>query len=510
MRFFEDDPRTTRVRWYFVPRGTPFVPYPNRWVSSTWDADPKPLEDMGEQFTSGVWQDGERPPGIPLPPVHLCGTEEQWRFGQAMPPLVPVPLDANGVPLCCTQERRVVFPFENDIWFVADDVPGPQWASVGHWSDRADVDNPADQVEAEDWGSIDRLTPGLPRAVRFQGGEHMDMEKPLLAPSWTIWSAFFPEAGKFVNLLEAASGNAFISTGATNNGVRTVRLGVNSGALVLVVGVSGLVWRGPVFVRAAYDGATLSLKVYNQDLVGEQSAEVSPLDTPDWSRIGNTLGGPIHESIWVSEIMGWTRVLSAAEDAAILDYLTGRYPSEEEEMVTGGIVPFAGPLVPTGYLACDGTDYAEEDYPELVGAIGHVWDTFRGASSPGAGRFRLPWLDGLTLVGSGINGSNPSTTGRDLADTGGEEAHLLTAGEMPSHSHDVDDPTHIHGIQDGAGAFISPPGTTVRNATTGTLSADPIGFTDASTTGITLDNAGGDGSHNNMPPFAGVMYIIKT
>lgn len=100
MRFFADTDATTRVRWYFVEPDTPFVPYPNNWVSSNWDDDPKPAYHLGEQPDAArVWADGTGPiipEGGPI-----CGTAEQWRTGQALPPATPVPLSPDGVPLCC-------------------------------------------------------------------------------------------------------------------------------------------------------------------------------------------------------------------------------------------------------------------------------------------------------------------------------------------------------------------------------------------------------------------------
>lgn len=100
VRFYQDIEDTVRVRWYFVPKGTPFIPYRNNWVSMNWDSDPKPAYHLGEQPEYGrAWVNGTAVGSAPG--LHVCGTEEQWRFGQALPPSSPVPVGPDGTPLCC-------------------------------------------------------------------------------------------------------------------------------------------------------------------------------------------------------------------------------------------------------------------------------------------------------------------------------------------------------------------------------------------------------------------------
>jgi len=78
------------------------------------------------------------------------------------------------------------------------------------------------------------------------------------------------------------------------------------------------------------------------------------------------------------------RALLWGDGALVVEAIAFTNP-EDTYVVPGTVISFAGPLVPTGYLACDGTDYAEVDYPELFGAIGHTWDTVRGQSAPAGG-----------------------------------------------------------------------------------------------------------------------------
>ena len=75
----------------------------------------------------------------------------------------------------------------------------------------------------------------------------------------------------------------------------------------------------------------------------------------------------------------------------------------------------------------------------------------------------------------------------NLGKTGGEKTHVLTATEMPSHTHTVN-----NGIG-GSGSAIGWNGPT-------------LGYI----TSITTTSAGSDGAHNNIQPYNIVKYLIKT
>jgi len=156
--------------------------------------------------------------------------------------------------------------------------------------------------------------------------------------------------------------------------------------------------------------------------------------------------------------------------------------------VQPGIVDAAaGPNAPFGYLKCDGTDYASASYPDLSTYLAGTWDTFRGQSSPGAGRFRTPALQGLTLIG--VGGALGGVSARTLAQYVGEEQHTLTTTEIPAHSHPY--------------GKLNP-----------AINVDNTGSTrvaifDSDGTGGSTSNAGGGAAHNNMQPSAGINWVIK-
>jgi microcystin-dependent protein len=90
-----------------------------------------------------------------------------------------------------------------------------------------------------------------------------------------------------------------------------------------------------------------------------------------------------------------------------------------------------------------------------------------------------------------------------LAGKAGEETHVITVPEMPAHSHPVTDPGHAHTFlygDRGSGAFGVPPGQTYIPTDQFTINA--------AVTGISIQNTGNNGAHENLQPTVFVPYIV--
>ena len=103
---------------------------------------------------------------------------------------------------------------------------------------------------------------------------------------------------------------------------------------------------------------------------------------------------------------------------------------------------FAGAVVPTGSLECNGQIVLKADYPELYSAIGDLWATTGGAGSPLATEFRLPpqQIGGLGLF----------TRGKGAVGIG-----VYQADVFKSHNHTASSDStgaHVHTLQTGTTA----------------------------------------------------------
>ena len=208
----------------------------------------------------------------------------------------------------------------------------------------------------------------------------------------------------------------------------------------------------------------------------------------------SSLGGELERIRFViSQMIGSTYWYQPANNGNTLNNV----------FITGEIRSMAASMTLTGFLLCDGSAVSRTTYAALFTAIGTIW-----GSGDGSTTFNVPDLRGRCLIGSG---QGSGLTNRTAGTAGGEETHLLTTTEMPTHNHTatstVTDPGHVHSISAGNFAPAIAPclvsETVSSSANTG-----------SSTTGITvatsIANAGSGGAHNNMQPWAVVVYYIKT
>jgi microcystin-dependent protein len=217
----------------------------------------------------------------------------------------------------------------------------------------------------------------------------------------------------------------------------------------------------------------------------------------------------------------------------------------------GLVIPFAGAPslpsfeIPDGWLLCDGRTMLRADYPKLFAAISTTYNigTVAGTS------FMLPDLsDYRAILGDtagsrdGQSGSGEITggtaIGSQLVGTRGGEYEVTLSGaesataihyhptDEPGHHHTIADPGHTHSIQVQVNQIHY---TGAASATTGARSYNyDTGFNDKTSYAgdttvsvnstnaadyFTIDSAAeapANLPHNNMQPFVGMLYIIKT
>jgi microcystin-dependent protein len=154
-----------------------------------------------------------------------------------------------------------------------------------------------------------------------------------------------------------------------------------------------------------------------------------------------------------------------------------------------------------GWLLCDGSildTQKNPEYQQLADTLGTTYD-------PAKKVVKLPDLRGRGPLGAGVG---VGLSERSLGSVGGEEAHILTTAEMPSHNHSITDPGHLTpSVPGNAGMIYSKGGD--RQAASFYAVPESRAETKAFTNIQSTNNEGGGTSHNNMQPFLVVNWCIK-
>lgn len=164
------------------------------------------------------------------------------------------------------------------------------------------------------------------------------------------------------------------------------------------------------------------------------------------------------------------------------------YMIVNDSVPVGAIQSYGGLTAPNGWLICDGSAVSRTTYAELFEAIGTTY-----GSGDGSTTFNIPDLKGRVLVGVGNSGATGSTN-HTLGQKDGEEKHLLTTNEMPSHSHEVS-------WQGGYAVSLNQ---------SGSAGSYQLQWNHGAGEGRLYGNSVGGGQvHNIMQPYTVANYIIK-
>jgi len=163
----------------------------------------------------------------------------------------------------------------------------------------------------------------------------------------------------------------------------------------------------------------------------------------------------------------------------------GQAEGEIMSALIGVILPHVrGTISAFKMLPCDGATYLRTDYPLLYDALENTYQI-------DADTFFVPDLRGRFPLGQ--------STDYLVADMGGTSVETLTAAQMPAHTHD--NAPHAH-------SEIIPVSTIINGGLEAPATASIPSPSTTGLTSISINPAGGDEEHNNMPPYYVVFYAI--
>lgn len=192
------------------------------------------------------------------------------------------------------------------------------------------------------------------------------------------------------------------------------------------------------------------------------------------------------------------------------------------ERMPGEITMYVSTLIPTGWLACDGAAVSRATYADLFAIVGITYGPGNGSTT-----FNVPDMRSRSPLGSG---AGPGLTNRTLGQGLGEEAHVMSVGEMATHNHGGGTGvagSHSHGGATGVGTAHNHNiyrGTGAGSSTTRLApgNSGDGGFMHVENEGGHIHGIGADGDHahtiatqgsataaNVMHPSRVVNFIIK-
>ncbi len=216
--------------------------------------------------------------------------------------------------------------------------------------------------------------------------------------------------------------------------------------------------------------------------------------------------------------------------------------SESSGAVVGAIQMYGGATAPKGWLLCDGSAVSRTTYAKLFEVLGTAYGAGDGSTTfnvPNfSGRFPIGHCNTTPITntsscgyqgGSSAYPRSGDTVGWfGLGEAGGEDSHVLTTAEMPSHNHSASTGSagsHTHAPGGSAVRFHATTATSADSFSGGSISGSgykvprvaskysnlsrpETGSAGGHTHSVSVSNAGSSTTHNNMPPFLGVNYII--
>lgn len=187
----------------------------------------------------------------------------------------------------------------------------------------------------------------------------------------------------------------------------------------------------------------------------------------------------------------FTTVVTAATLRAEIAAMAVHLSSISTDPV-GTIKAYAGATEPSGFKFCNGQTLSIADYPALAAVLGTTYNTDGDIDEET--QFQVPNLCGRMIAGYNANDYQFDEVGR----TAGEKNHTLDITEIPAHNHVIDNAPNLI-VTSNTNEFIPDNGSELGLHEIDNVAVDNV-----------IVSAGGGLSHNNLPPYMVLNYIIAT
>lgn len=160
---------------------------------------------------------------------------------------------------------------------------------------------------------------------------------------------------------------------------------------------------------------------------------------------------------------------------------------------------FGGNFAPRNWAFCDGQLLAISQYSALFSLLGTTY------GGDGRTTFGLPEMRGRVPMHAG---NGPGLTPRQIGQRSGQETVTLNTTQIPSHTHPATTTTQI-AVSAAPGGESTVNGQHIANHTSAFNEDPTAGATLAGATSTTtVNNTGGNLSHNNLQPYMVVNFVI--